>query len=278
MRSSNSFQVALHTDGRVDIAILEADKIANAPRAIGISGGAVPPGWQSSDLSASPACAPVIAEAFGSGRPFDLEWTSLVLRPKSLKRHSILPGRWRLCYSELPRNGDGLPVPPQGTQLRLSAQDSVVVDFEDGMEFPFLGTGYRHVHVASNGYLSFDQRQASALEGLSDHFSIKRISVFAADLIPAGRDGRSGRVWASHLEGRVVVTYENAELAGAPGSRATFQVELHDTGAVVMSWLGCSAEKAAPIVGISNGKSELFSWQPADLTDAAPERRACPVD
>ena len=199
-----------------------------------------------------------------------------MLRPKNLNRHSILPGRWRLCYSELPRNG-GLPVAVQGTQLRLLPQDSVVVNFEDGMEFPFLGTDYRHVHVASNGYLSFDQRQVSTLEGLSDHFSIKRISVFAADLIPAGRDGNIGRVWVSHLQGRVVVTYENVELASAPGSRATFQVELHNTGTIVMSWLGCSADKAAPIVGISNGKSELFSWQPTDLTDDASERRNCPV-
>jgi len=271
--SSNSFQVVLYWNGGVDIAFLRADRISAVPRAVGVSGGAQPPGWEPTDLSQAPPCAPVLVQKFDKTHPFDLHMSSLTFVPsaKAAATSDLSLSRWQLCYRML--QNEALPVPTSGSSaqlLGLQEDDSVVVEFQDSMLFPFFGTDYRHVHVSSNGFLTFDQRDPGTVQTTADHFGLKRISVFALELrLTSQGRAAGGGVFVSHLPGRVVITYQEVELAKGSGRRVTFQVELHATGAVVMSFLRCGWSTADPVVGISSGAPRSSSWQEADLSAAA---------
>uniref|UniRef100_A0A061RE24 Peptidase s8 n=1 Tax=Tetraselmis sp. GSL018 TaxID=582737 RepID=A0A061RE24_9CHLO len=274
-RSSNSFQVVLHSDGRIDIAILAADSIAFAARAVGVSGGAFPPGWRQADLSAAPACVPMLSEAFGRERAFDMEFKTLVLQPRDPAKNDLgqvstaTLADWDVCVQ--PLAGRRFPAAAGSDRAArfeaLSLQDdgSAVVLFRDGMVFPFLGTDYRHVHVGSNGYLTFDQRDSDPFSDLGSHLISKRISLFATDLDPS-QPGAS--VWVWHLPDRVITTFQDVPVKGS-GTTASFQVTLLQTGAVSVSYLSCGSNAASAVVGLSGGGAMSPTWQPIDFTDYA---------
>lgn len=265
--SNNTFQIVLYRDGRIDLTFLEADKIANAFRAVGVGGGMMPLGnWVETDLSESPLCQATVLESFSARIPFDLAYKTLTFVPKR-GATSIDVDDWRICVSD--RRRDALKLPESAVQLSLTDDDSKVVDFRNVMEFPFLGSRYTAVHVGSNGCLTFDREDPSVVLSASEHYTTKRISVFATDLIPSGFSGLYGGVWVARGMGKLSIIYKQVELYNHPGVRVTFQVDLHADGRITMLYEYGPASVTSVLVGLSSGEPLSATWQPIDLTNAA---------
>lgn len=260
-RSSNSFQVSMHSSGQVDLTFLSMDRISMATRVVGISGGAMPSVWMPSDLSQAPVCVDSVVEVFGFGHPFDMEMSTLSLVPRATDQ--VVPPTmqyWEACGNNL--EGNDLPVDPYspGSEtIFFTSGGSQVVYFKDGMHFPFFGTDYRHVHVGIDGYLTFDQEDLKPVKSLDDHFRLKRISVFSS---PVNHSNPTRVVKVSYSRDRVAITYMDS---GSSPNPAMFQVELRASGTIVLSWLHVPRLES-PIVGISNGMARLATWQPTSFS------------
>jgi len=272
---TSTFQILMFASGEVQITFLEVQVRRNA--IVGLSSGVAFYPLRSADFPAKPMCsaissfqpaavdaaagfeeAPVVgaAELFARGE-FDLEGYTLTFGADN----------YSTCLSELPRDGrrSRLPIDPmRGIALDLGDDDSELIDFPGRFAFPYFGASYRSVHVGSNGYLTFTGGSNDYTADLEDHFKTPRISALFTDL-----DGRSGKVsWKAVAQEfqAVVITFEDVPVVGDDRKTNTFQIALHSSGEIQLSYLDVGLESDA-VVGVSGGKA-YYPLSSADLSEA----------
>ena len=134
-----------------------------------------------------------------------------------------------------------------GVPLALEDDDSQRIALP--FPFPYFGSSYNEVFVNSDGNLTFgvgdeDTGARSLPRALA---GAPRIAPLYADFNPAAA---AAQVRAYVISDRVVVTWDGVPQFGST-RRQTFQVELHDDGAIAFHYLSISLNQA--IVGIFPG-------------------------
>ncbi|MBX3351886.1 MAG: hypothetical protein KF684_03045 [Phycisphaeraceae bacterium] len=203
-----------------------------------------------------------LAGISGPPRPFDLVGLSLEFIP--VQGRGDAPFRYTIRRTEI----DSLPIDPAGgtpvlEEFAIGNDTYIEVEFEPGGMSPplfqFFGNAYSAVFIGSNGYVTFGQGDTSVPRFLPTHFSRARISALAADLDVR----RGGSLEYLRLSDRFVVTWENVPRELMSDS-STFQIELHYTGKIVMSWVETSITDS--IVGLSAGNGTPLTFVNTDLS------------
>jgi Ca2+-binding EF-hand superfamily protein len=252
--SSNTFQVIMYFDGRIQISWLDV----GAQKCIaGISEGlGVPDDFEETDISEIGSSGPppvtgYSTEQFTSSDAFDLPYTSVMFTPAS----------GGTAYSAVAQNIVQLPTSPTGGKsLSLGDDASVSVTLSSSAVVSIFGDGFSTFYVGSNGYITFTEADNDYSESLADHFDTMRISALFTDLNPSA----SGQVSWKQLVDRVAVTWENVQQYGSTNTN-TFQIEMYFDGRIQISWLAASVQKG--IVGLSDGQGVPEDFEETDFSE-----------
>jgi subtilisin family serine protease len=166
----------------------------------------------------------------------DLAYQSFVFKQDS---SSVYFNACKMPVSDFPVDPNG------GSIITLEDDDYAKVTLVDKL-FDFYGNGYGHFYVGSNGYITFDSGDFLHVESLEDHYALPRISALFDDLDPTA----SGIISYKQLVDCIVVTFENVQEYGQPGSNS-FQIEMLFDGTIRMTFLEISAEDG--LIGLSDG-------------------------
>lgn len=179
---------------------------------------------------------------------FDLDGRMVTFEPDGSFNH------YRGCQLTV---SDLLTDPAGGIELPLADDDFEPIS--PTAPIPFYGQDYDTVFVGSNGVITFEQGDTVWSESLSEHFSMKRISVCFDDLNP----NAGGTVSWKQLPDRVVVTWLDVPEFGSSNSN-TFQAELHHNGVIRLAWVGIDSDDS--IVGLSEGFGVPSDFLDTDLS------------
>jgi len=156
-----------------------------------------------------------------------------------------------------------LPVDPSGgTALTFtpSSDDGYAnVVLGGGDTVSLYGTSYGDFWVGTNGYITFTAGDSDYTETLADHFDLPRISAIFDDLNP----GAGGTVTWKQLADRAVVTWEGVFEYGTTNAN-TFQIEMHFSGTIVISYLAMSPTDG--LAGLSNAGGVPVDYFESDLS------------
>lgn len=252
--NSNTFQIALFFDGRIQIAWAGVDARQGI---VGLSDGlGVPPDFQEVDFSELSGGPPPVSnypvEQFTSGADaFDLENTSITF---TLTGGGTGYSGEVQDISQLPTNPSG------GTNLALGDDDAAFVKIAGSASVSIYGSSFTGFYVGSNGYITFTEGDLDYSESLEDHFDTLRVSGLFRDLNPTA----GGQVSWRQLSNRMAVTWQNVREYGS-SSPNTFQIELFFDGRVRLSWLGMAARSG--LVGLSDGAGLPPDFQETDLSE-----------
>lgn len=127
--------------------------------------------------------------------------------------------------------------------------DDCAFSFTLPFTFPFYGTNRTTAFVGTNGYITFNQGDATYSESLPAFNSLPRISAFFDDLIGGGG------MWVNaSLPGRFVVTYNQMRHYSFGGSN-TLQIILFADGRIQFGYRGITALTTGTITGLTPGPS-----------------------
>ena len=207
-----------------------------------------------SDLCAGPGPAPAEAFGYAAGDGFDLQQRVLTFTPVSTGYVSYSFCRGVLDVNTSDADANTLLDPPSPRAQRLPLQD----DFDDSSfevslatPFTFYGVSYSVMHIASNGYVTFDGPDVTHGGGLAAHFERLRISALLTDLAPQSGGVVLYEVVEDGTETRAVVTWDGVpEFGTLDPNRFQMALYLAD-GRIRLSWAEVAAVKA--VVGLSNG-------------------------
>jgi hypothetical protein len=128
----------------------------------------------------------------------------------------------------------------------------------------FYGVEYDELFISSDGWVSFGEAGNTPLT-LGDHFAAPQISLLPVDATAAG-----AKVSYLQESDKLVITYENAPTAGAPGFGNNFQLELFFDGTIQTSYLDVDPAIAGVVglsVGIGAGGVPPTDFLETDLSD-----------
>ena len=197
-----------------------------------------------------------------TGNDFDLSFNQITFTPVGAPARPLsegaIPGTFGDYEVSVADNVATLPIRRNDAtggafHIYLSDDDGTEYVFSSAA-FPFFGTNYTSLYVASNGYISFNEVPWLNLlnfPSLNAHFAIPRISFLFTDLAP----NSGGQVWIKQLDDRLVVTFEEVpeytftEFGLPPGN--TVQTELYFSGQIRITYGSVVVEDA--IVGLSDG-------------------------
>lgn len=180
------------------------------------------------------------AQLFEAGSPFDLEYTTLRFSGSS----------YSYCKTKGVRDFPYDPV--GGIELHLGDDSVIGIDFSNAFEFPFFGTNHTVAAVSSNGFLSFLRGDYDHSPTILDHYRLPRISALFADLYPGPGTGASIS-WKQFGMEAVAVTYRDVPAYKQPRLLSSFQIAMHSSGEVMLTWLGIQTTKAR-LAGLSSGR------------------------
>lgn len=211
--------------------------------------------------------------------PFDLNFSQILYSPtgpplSSLGYNSPL-GDYENYTVTVKRNVYEFPVPRGDAdnaawEINLTEDGGLWVGNEERRialehSFPFFQREYFQVFLGANGYLAFEEIDASDTNNYpsySSHFAVPRISFLFANLAPK----IGGEIWAKSLDDRFVVTFEdmpqwNDHIYPPSSSPNSVQVELFYSGHIQITYIAVNAYDA--IVGLSDGRGAPLN--PAQL-------------
>lgn len=125
---------------------------------------------------------------------------------------------------------------------------------------PFYGMYYDTLYISSGGWVSFGE-PGQAPETLGDHFAASQISALNVD-------GTHPNAMVSYLqeEDKLIITYENAPTADAPGFGNDFQLEMFFDGRIRVSYPSVDPAMSG-VIGLSSGLG-AGGLPPADFTQS----------
>jgi subtilisin family serine protease len=140
-----------------------------------------------------------------------------------------------------------------GINTGLACDDCNLGPFPLGFDFPFYGTNYTGIRVASNGFLTFTGTTAP----FTNPCPFPSTAVPNATIAPFFEDMNlaiGGQVLyrSEPAMGRFIVEYKNVNRYGAPGVPFTFQVVLCKDGSIQYNYLTMSGPVNSATVGIEN--------------------------
>ncbi|MGD8786101.1 MAG: hypothetical protein PVJ60_01650, partial [Phycisphaerales bacterium] len=253
--NSNTFQIEMYFDGRIQISWLEVESVSSL---VGLSDGlGVPGDFTETDLSeintqSMPTTTYVhIAEQFISeDDAFDLSNKSILFTPTS-------DGT---SYSAYINDITQLPTNPAGSSgFVLGDDDYQHVILNNNATVSIYGNNFGDFYVGSNGYITFSEGEDVRSDTLANHFNALRISALFDDLNPSN----SGSVNWKQFTNRAVVTWENVPKYGKSNSN-TFQIEMYFDGRIRLSWL--VVENISGIVGLSAGLGVPEGFEELDFS------------
>ena len=225
--------------------------------------------------------APVLSQAFGTDPTtgpqgaFDLAYSQLMFTPVGEPRgdYGSASALGDLSDYEvtLTRNVTEFPVEPDntdGSTKYYALVDNYGVDFTFGKTwtFPFFGSTYSNMYIASNGYITFlrvPEESTLNIPSLEAHYAIPRISFLFSKLSPQ----QGGEIWARLMDDRVAITFQSVPEMLEGGSYSaknnSVQVELFYSGHIRMTFLEVNLSSA--IVGLSDGRG--LPVNPSDVFD-----------
>ena len=256
LSNSNTFQITLYFDGRIQLAWTRVDARQGI---VGLSDGlGVPPDFEETDFSelsgggGPPPVSTYLVEQFtSSADPFDLENTSITFTPTA--DGTGYSGEVE-SISDLPTNPSG------GTNLGLGDDAFAFVKLTGSDTVSIYGNSFTSFYVGSNGYITFTEGDQDYSESLEDQFDTLRISGLFHDLNPSA----GGQVSWKQLNSRVAVTWQNVPVYGSNGTN-TFQIEMAYDGRIRLSWLNIATQTG--IVGLSDGGGLPPDFQETDLSE-----------
>jgi len=163
--------------------------------------------------------------------------------------------------------------PTGGIPVTLGDDAFVEVTLTEGKQIPLYGVYYDSFFIGSNGYITFNEGDATNEANLENHFNQPRISGLFLNMNPA----EGGTISYKQLPNRVVVTYDHVRLANIITEQtANFQIEMFFDGRIVITWL--QEDTYVGLIGLSQGngvpeefENSDFTQYPGCLTDIAPE-------
>ncbi len=253
--NSNTFQIEMYFDGRIQISWLA---VAAQSGIVGLSDGLdVPDDFEETDFSElgtepPPLVTGYSTEQFTSGEDaFDLSYTSITFTPTSDET----------AYSTVVQNIAQLPTSPTGGKnLSLGDDASISVTLSSSAAVSIFGSSFSTFYVGSNGYITFSEADQDYSESLADHFDTRRISALFKDLNPSA----TGQVSWKQLVDRVAVTWQNVPDYGS-SSPNTLQVVMYFDGRIQISWLAVAAQSG--IVGLSDGLGVPDDFEETDFSE-----------
>jgi hypothetical protein len=252
--NSNTFQIEMFFDGRIQISWLTVEAVNGI---VGLSDGlGLPDDFEETDMSVEyPFVSSVVmnfTEHFSSETDtFDLSNRMIVFEPTL---DGTTYGAYQQKITQLPTN------PAGGTQMELGDDDFAFVKLSGQATVSIFGSDFAGFYVGSNGFITFTEGDNDYSESLTDHFDTRRISALFNDLNPSS----GGLVSRKQMADRVVVTWENVTEYGGNGTN-TFQVEMYFDGRIRLSWLGIGAENC--IVGLSDGLGVPEGFEEIDFSE-----------
>ena len=207
------------------------------------------------------------AEVFEAGEEFDLEHTTV--------RFSAATGYSACHISDV----KVFPYDPSGGRVvRLGDDDSKGIELADGFKFPFYGEEYDKIAIGSNGYVTFTAMDYDHSSSLSDHFKTARISGLFTDLLPSQGSSVTFKTFGTEA---AAVTFEDMATFGIGGGTSSFQIVMHSSGDVTLTWLDVSVMmNKRRVVGLSSGTpppeigsidmSQQHAKEPCSTTDPPP--------
>lgn len=151
--------------------------------------------------------------------------------------------------------------PTGGLLLNFGAYgDPVKAGLFGDATVPFYGVNYDTLYISSRGWISFGQ-PGNTPNTIGNHFKTPQISALNVDAAGPGS-------MVSYLQepDRLVITYENAPTAGAPGYPNDFQVEMFFDGRIQVSYLNVDPAMAG-VMGLSSGLGR-GGMAPADFLES----------
>lgn len=142
--------------------------------------------------------------------------------------------------------------------------DPVRAGLFGGEKVSFYGVEYDELFISSDGWISFGTEGNSPLS-LGAHFAVPQISALPVDATAPG-----AKVSYLQDEDKLVITYENAPTAGAPGFNNNFQVELFFDGTLQISYLDVDPAINGVLglsLGIGQNNQAPSDFLESDLTD-----------
>ena len=137
-----------------------------------------------------------------------------------------------------------------GTAVAATGDDSTSPAIPLGFSFPFYGTFFNSIRVASNGFLSFTststayQNQPLPNSGAPDNL----VAPFWDDLDPGG----ATHVYFQSFGNRAVIEWTGMPRYQETGSALTFQAILDSSGAITYQYLSLAGTLNSATVGIQN--------------------------
>jgi len=253
--NSNTFQIALYYDGRIQLAWTHIDARQGI---VGLSDGAgVPADFEETDFSelsggGPPPVSDFPVEQFTGGADnFDLENTSITFSPTAAGTAYAAEIK---AISQLPTNPSG------GTNLGLGDDNFAFVKLVSPAMVRIYGNSFAGFFVGSNGYITFVEGDQGFTDTLAAHFELLRVSGLFRDLNPSA----GGKVTSKQRADRVAVTWENVPQYGTNNSN-TFQIEMFFDGRIRLSWLAVATDSG--IVGFSDGAGIPPDFVETDLSE-----------
>ena len=136
--------------------------------------------------------------------------------------------------------------------VNLAGDDALSDPVPIGFEFPFYGERFSHVHVCTNGFLSFeDNEPAYANTALPSALAPGRLMAPLWDDLSFGFGVR--RAYAASDGARFVVSWVAVPRYADPLSSLTFQAILEPSGEIRFQYGSLAGERASCTAGIQDG-------------------------
>jgi len=140
--------------------------------------------------------------------------------------------------------------------IRLRDDDSKVINLSN--EFRFGGLGHKAIFIGSNGFLTIGSRRTTNSPSIFNHYSAaySQISTAFTDLNPSVGGGTVKWIDNTNhtMTGSFTVSFNNVPEYGNNNNRYSFQVTVHQSGKIDMSYKLVPDSANSAVVGISVGK------------------------
>ena len=160
---------------------------------------------------------------------------------------TLTPNNGLSFYERTVEEVSGFPTDPTGgLVLDFSfLGDPIEAGLFGGETVPFYGNDYDTLYISSEGWVSFGE-VGNAPDTLGDHFTAPQLSALNVD-------AADPNAMVSYLqdEQKLIITYENAPTAGAPGFGNDFQLELFFDGRIRISYPDVDPAMSG-VIGLSN--------------------------
>jgi hypothetical protein len=137
-----------------------------------------------------------------------------------------------------------------GPPVALSGDDTATVAIPMGIRFPFYGTVFDRVSIATNGYLTFTPWPV-----VFDNHAFPTSSG-TPNMVAALWDdfdfGTTHRVYARHIDDRFVVSWVGVSRAAGTAGTYTFQAILYPTGEIRFQYLALGSVRNSAAIGIQD--------------------------